>query len=110
MDPYQIAAVVSLNAATVSKTKKGRYYLPVPGGMSQATSTGRWAQFAVADIVDSSKQFINDLNIAAGNPVVVASAAIGNTTVTSIRVGDVPDTIRRRRNALVEQYTSTSIP
>jgi hypothetical protein len=41
--------------------------------------------------------------------VVVASALDGNHTVSSIRVGNVLDTQRRRRNKVVESYATRSI-
>ncbi len=101
---------MSLNAASDLKTRKGRFYLPCPAGMSWDAVTGRWGQFNVADIVDSTKLFFSQLTTNFANPVVVASSIAGNTAVTQLRAGDVPDTIRRLRNNLVEQYTITSIP
>jgi len=109
-DPFQICFVVSLNAATATRRAKGRYYLPAPTDMSLNAVTGRWGTFGVTEIVTSSKQFVQDLNATANvGVVVVASSVDGNHPVTSIRGGDVPDTQRRRRNALVESYVTATI-
>ena len=110
-NPFQIAVAVSLNAATATKQFKGRFYLPSPTSMGFDPATGRHSQFATADVVTSSKTFVNDLNAETTlGSVIVASSISGNHPVSSIRVGDVPDTIRRRRNEITEAYTGTSIP
>jgi hypothetical protein len=106
--PLQVALAVSLGTARRGASGRGRFYLPSPSVTMEADTTLEvGAQIAVRDSV---AQFLNDLNNVSGidgnaPQVVVASSKGYNSKVTTVRVGQVLDTIRSRRASLMESYT-----
>lgn len=103
-------------AVTLDSRKRGprgrlsRFYLPMPV-LSIDPATGR-ALGAAVSFLDASAGFIRRVNEAAGNVVeglvVVSASKLGEGNVNpivSVRIGDVVDTMRSRRNALQEVYT-----
>ncbi len=115
---YAVSLAVSLQSAFPGPTGRGRLYLPLPGlgpltnGVMQAGDQGT--------MLSRMRAFLNDLNdklaTAGHGPIVVASGgsvvkglAPALHNVTTVRVGQVPDTMRSRRNALPEQYASTAL-
>jgi hypothetical protein len=108
--PSQVSLAVSLMTETRGAGGRGRFYLPAPSG-ALLSNTGRMAvadRDAVAGSVKTLLDNLNDQPGLEGNAprVVVASSKGMNSTVTAVRVGDVFDTIRRRRNGLGEVYTA----
>lgn len=109
--PPQVACAVSLNTDLRGPSGKGRFYLPLPAVSVEATNSYRMSVADAESIRGSVKTLLDSLN---NNPgfdifspsVVVASTKGFNTPVTSVRVGRVLDTIRTRRNKLVESYTA----
>jgi hypothetical protein len=97
---------------------KGRFYLPLPEWVVE--EDGRYSQAAVDYVEGRSQTFINNINNQPGFDVlglrvVVASQGRRNKDgslrrpptnhdVVGVSVGRVPDTIRRRRNKLLEQH------
>jgi hypothetical protein len=68
-----------------------------------------------ADLADDAAQLLTDIGTAAGVDFAmkpcVASTVLGVTTLISkIRVGNVIDTQRRRRNQLQETYAESPVP
>lgn len=106
--PHQVAWAVSLGAASDTRRAKGRFYLPCPVG-AWTGATNLVADVDVAATADSMKTWLDALETASGEKVVVASSIDGNHTITTIRLGNKYDTVRSRRNALPETYTSRSI-
>lgn len=99
----------------------GRYnrnYFPTaaPDGLDSYNLTVNQAQ----DAADAFAEFlvaIDDVSfeVASGTnrltPFVISSAGAGSSQqITSVRVGRVLDTQRRRRNSLAEDYQSTTVP
>lgn len=106
--PFQIAGTVSLNAASSSRRAKGRFYLPFPqwsfGG------SGHWGDGPVADALTAAVALVGGLNeVDVNRPVVVASGVDGNHRVTHVRIGNVPATVRKRRNQLAETYQESIV-
>jgi len=116
---------VSLSAQLASDVgrglaAKGRMYLP--GVRTPISSTtGKIGATEAGQIALTLKTFLDAVNgsIDAAGTVVLASkgritgggAAPVNAVVTKVRVGDVYDTQRRRRNGLTETYqTQTIVP
>jgi hypothetical protein len=112
VNPNQIAVVVTLMSDEVrGLASKGRMYLPAPGSEVSATSR-KWG--GAAGVAAGIKTFLDTVNgnFEIGDQVILASqgrkapnvGAPVNRQVRHVKVGDVLDTQRRRRNALVEVY------
>jgi len=107
--PPQATVVVSLQTSLRGARYRGRMYLPAIGADMNtdlkwggtATPTGVAAEFA------AFFEFVNTAALAysAGSVGVYSAAADVVTQVTSVRVGDVMDTQRRRRDNLLEIYS-----
>lgn len=105
----QIACKVTLRTARRrGRAHVGGFYLPAPGmtpdGQGFATSYATNASIVAAAMLD-------DVAATLAAPVVIGSALGAGRLepVTAVVVGNVPDTQRRRRNALPETY-STPVP
>jgi hypothetical protein len=103
----QIALVVTLETGFArGPAHRGRFYLPLP--MITPGSDGRIATGSRDPVVTAAAAFLTALNaVSAGAKVGVysrKSGAAAHRIVTSMSVGRVLDTQRRRRNKLVEAY------
>lgn len=100
------------------KASKGRMYLPGTTCMP-AVTTGKVVSTQIGTIADNLKTFFDalDASFDVPNQLILAAKGTGpvpaltaqNDTVQTIRVGDVIDTQRRRRNGLAETYTSRTL-
>ena len=118
--PLQTALVVSLATGRPGPTGKGRIFLPWPTiyGLQPdfRLSAGNAASLSLAarDFVARVNRAFSGLPaIGAESPAVrtqVVSSKGYGTTVTGVRVGRAPDTMRSRRSSLVEAYADTPIP
>lgn len=117
--PNQCAVVVTLETDRAGRTGKGRIYLPLIGipvlggklqstsmpliasgmaGVLQAINTGLDANFPDHDVaVQSAKAFATD------------GASYTGAAIVGVKVGDTYDTQRRRRNNMIEQYSSAVV-
>lgn len=121
--PPNLSVVATLETAKQrGPGSKGRCFLPVPGWSNVAFgSDGRMTPGARDEILSRFSTFITNLNNWPGldlpnAPRVVVATKGGrgmpegdNLPVTSVAVGRVVDTMRSRRNGLVEDYTRTAI-
>jgi len=106
--PPQCALVATLMAGS----GKGRMY--IPGVKWNIDNTGHLDSGAVTSIGTKLTNFINAVNALPDAPGVVINASRGhskllgigarNVPVNGVRIGNVYDTQRRRRNALAETY------
>lgn len=115
--PPQIATVATLaNSLPRGLATKGRMFLP--GVSSMVDATGHIAAATTANIATNLKTFFdavyNDADLP-GNPM-LASVGRGPLhtdgairRISTVRVGNVYDTQRRRRNALTEAYTTRTV-
>lgn len=109
--PPQCTTVVSLRTATPGASYRGRMYIPslvatIGSALKRtdlSTSTAvNWAA-TLASIAGTASAGL-------GDDVAIVSQTTGAVTpVTQVRIGDVIDTQRRRRDNLVEQYYSATI-
>ena len=116
--PPQVSLVATLVAAVPrGLASKGRMYLPGIG--SSVDTNGRIATNDVVGMNNMLATFFNTINSDADVGNSVGNASFGRTApnigaginriVTSVRMGNVYDTQRRRRNALTEQYSTAAV-
>lgn len=106
----QASCAVTLDARTRGqRARLSRFYLPMPAAFISIT-TGRATSLQQTFLVPSAG-FIDRVNAAAQrlHPglVVVAASKLGSGAVNpvkAVRIGDVVDTMRSRRNGLRETY------
>ena len=111
--PPQVSVVASLTTGTRrGNATHGRMYLPLTAVPISATaftiSTGERQQIAnaVKGLLNDSIGAIADVTL---DPVVMSNIGSGTTrTITTVAVGSIPDTQRRRRNRFTEEYTIVS--
>lgn len=114
--PPQVSVVLSIQTLTPGGTGRGRVYLPALA--LQPDTTGHIATGSVTSILGSFNSGLTtfettirdvaddaEMNLA----VYSAKGAGAVHNATAIRIGNVFDTQRRRRDALVEAYQSTAV-
>jgi hypothetical protein len=113
--PPQVAEVVTVRTAVPGLT--GRYYLPACAATACGTD-GRLTPTARTTILNGAGAFFQQLNalvvpiqlVVWRRPVTVPAEVPGLTVpATSIDIGNVFDTQRRRRNRLVEARASEPV-
>lgn len=103
--PLQTALCVSLMTARPGPSGKGRFFLPWP---SQVLDVGSKTLAAAAATVmlDVSRDFLVAVNGLTAGDVSVVSTKGYVSTVTGLRVGRAPDTMRSRRGKIPEGYVT----
>lgn len=110
--PPQIAQVLSLHANARGPAQRGRIYLPMPT-VSIDGGTFEMATVDAQGMLTAFKTYVNALlnamygstTIGEGLINVSGGPAVGTLQkVTEIRMGRVLDTVRTRRNKLLEEY------
>lgn len=106
--PLQSALVVSTNTARPGQTGKGRLFLPLQ--LSQHIQADfridpEWALL----VAQRFASVVKDVNVF-GPVVSVVSSKGYSSPVTSVRVGRAPDTMRSRREKVVEGYVLSPLP
>jgi len=105
--PPQISLAVTLRTALATRAGRGRFYLP-PFSVAQM-DTGRLPSATQTDVLDQVKQMFDSLIGNGHTPVIYHRTAASTTPITTLAVGDVYDTQRRRRDSYVEAYVSDSV-
>lgn len=116
--PPQITLACTLTTANVrGLAAKGRMFLP--GVAHSVGTTGKVSSTTIGLHATLLQTFFNGVNTDLGVAGDIILASFGSTTptvqagvnatVTGMKLGDVFDTQRRRRNQLVETYTARSI-
>lgn len=115
----QLALAVSFRGSVArGPGANGRMY--VPGFINIPTVSGHIEQNDVNGIIGTAKTMFDGINsdfaAGAGNRLILASkggtnpvTAPLNVVATTLRVGDVVDTIQRRRNGLRENFTASAL-
>lgn len=109
--PTEVAVVVSLITDTAGARGRGRMYVP-PMSLSNVTTGGLISSGAGVDLLDAFEAFFEGLNASTLVPDDVSVYSGADATlreVSTIRVGSVFDSQRRRRNAIPETYQSRAI-
>lgn len=114
--PYQTSVVSSLRTLTPGASGRGRLYWPGTA-VSIDNSTLRIAPATVTSFLAAVKAYLASitaaLNVTLVNDAVLSVWSRTNAStapVTSLTVGDVADVQRRRRDSLVESYSSLTMP
>lgn len=105
--PFQVTPVVSLRTAVANRSGRGRFYAPSPAVDTQAG--GRMTAGSQGNLADSAAAMLTSLDGAGLQPVLFSRTTFNTTPITSLDVGDVLDTQRRRRNQLIETRTSRPV-
>jgi hypothetical protein len=105
--PPQVALAVTLRTALATRAGRGRIYLP-PFAVSQM-STGRFNATSKGTTLTAVKGMFDTLIADGHTPVLYHRTAHSTTPLTTLALGDVFDTQRRRRDSYVESYTSTAV-
>lgn len=109
--PGQVSMAVGFTTSQPrGRAHAGRIYLPPTSMM--VGSDGRWTTTQAIGAANAVRTLVNALNGITGMGFLTVMSDLGTGTswnVTGIRVGRVPDTIRRRRRQLVEGYQSVAL-
>lgn len=110
MLPPQCSVVLSMRTPIPGPRGRGRMYLPGPCSL-ELTANGRLLPDIRDGWLTKLQTWINDLNAEPGLTTVGVASSVGGfvTAVSSIRLGDVVDTQRRRRDSLPEAYATGTI-
>jgi hypothetical protein len=112
--PLEDTICVSLRTGLRGPRHRGRLYLP-PQGYNLDNTTGMLSSSSQNAYLAGVHTFFNNLNNwpgidPAGAPATCVASSFGeNTLITSVAVGSVPDTQRRRRRSLVETYVTATV-
>lgn len=105
--PFQCAPVVSLRTALATRAGRGRFYAPSLAVDQQAG--GKMIATAQTALRDGAVAMFGVLTGAGLDGVLYSRTTFQTQTLTSVDVGDVIDTQRRRRNKLIENRISANI-
>lgn len=109
--PPQCAHVFTLVTGLAGRRYRGRFYWPALAGAFDGTTLKGAPPGTAAAEAALILGTLGTLAASTGvlDPVVYSKVADEVTQVTAVRVGDVIDTQRRRRDNLVEIYTTAGI-
>ena len=101
---------VTLRTATVSRRGRGRFYLPAPAA-NALDGSGNLLAAAQTALKTSVTAMWNALEGAAepAHPAVLSRLAATTYPATSYDIGNVFDSMRSRRNKLVESRIGASV-
>lgn len=100
--------VISLSTQFTGRSERGRMYLPGPA-VSNVTSAGRFATTNRNDIRDAAVALLASTSAPDNVSVLWSRKNVSLTPLDSLRVGDVFDAQRRRRDKLTELYSAGDI-
>lgn len=112
----QNALVISLRTNTPGASGRGRIYWPAVG--VAVGSDLRFSPSFASSLLADQKVYLNAMRgaLATAFPTIGFDLAVRSKTthttphVNKLQVGNVPDTQRRRRDSVIEDYQATSFP
>lgn len=105
--PFQCAPVVSFRTNVATRAGRGRIYAPSLGVDQQAGGT--LIAGAQTALLNGAVAMITALSGGGFSASLFSQTTKAQTTITSVDVGNVIDTQRRRRNKLVETRVSANV-
>lgn len=111
---FQTSLVFSLLTGRPGRSYRGRIFWPALGA-TISSSTGRLTGPTIGEAASEMAAFLKDAGRRGGlqpdvDPVVYSTLLDVVTPVTSVSVGNILDTQRRRRDSLVEGRATAAIP
>lgn len=111
--PPNVAVVLSKTSDLPTRSGRGRAYMPPP--TVDSMNSGRMASASRDIYANGWKNMLSSLSTASGgafDPVIAHKSFIPSafTPFNQVKVGDVFDTQRRRRNKLKESFNILSFP
>lgn len=108
--PPGVAEVVSLRTTSPGARGRGRMYLPAMH-VGMVTATGRLGLTDQTSVATAMRDFFDTFNASplSLGAAVVSQAGSSVTAISAIRVGNVFDSQRRRRDDLTEVYVSEAL-
>lgn len=114
--PYQTSTVISLRTGLPGASGRGRLYWPSTGCQIDATSL-RMASAQQTTMLSAAKTYLSAIEAAIEVTLTGVALAVWSrkgagdlNLVNQIQVGNVFDVQRRRRDALIENYSSVAYP
>jgi hypothetical protein len=114
--PFQSALVLSMRTTAGGQRGRGRLYMPATGTQLVA-ATNRVTSSQLDGFLTSMKTYLAAVQTAIDTNVdetvglaIWSRTALSSALVTQLRVGDVVDTQRRRRDAVPETYREVVYP
>lgn len=115
--PPQTSVAISLRTDTAGGRGRGRLYWPALN-VTLSTSTLRWNNTQMSTILGETKTYLSALSEALNTAFGETNAALdvwsranaARPYVTSIMLGNVVDTQRRRRDTMPEAYIAVAYP
>lgn len=104
--PPQLAIAVSHVTGARGAGGKGRMYLPLNG---KASTYGKLTSVDQTALAAGAKAFLEELYSIGPVPAVISSAKLEYSAISRVRVGDVFDTQRRRREQVPEVYVDADL-
>ena len=105
--PPQCAVAVSLRTASATRSGRGRFYLPVYG--TNEAVAGVLDSTAQTQTATAAQKALQSLVAAGFTPVIYHRGPKSTTAITTVDVGNVFDTQRRRRDKLIETRVSLTL-
>jgi hypothetical protein len=114
--PLQVSSCASWQTQRLGRRGRGRIYLPALAKDSYGDH-GRLTSTAIGDIKDGAVALLGGLAYTGTGggfsvhvrPIVTGDPYTEYGIITEVKVGDVPDTQRRRRRNLEETYSTASV-
>jgi hypothetical protein len=112
LHPAQVSARISLGDGQRGRSHRGGWYMPYTGWA--LSTNGNSQQSDAANLLTSTLALIRGVNGVFGaagtvSPSVVIAGQAGLMPVSVVRVGNILDTIRTRRNGLTETYSTGAV-
>lgn len=116
VSPLQIAMVASHRTAQIGRKGRGRMFIPAVNPNQLEPTTTHFSAPRVTAAVTAQQALLQALTWSSPSPlaahthtIVTGAPFVSYAKINTVRIGDVPDTQRRRRRSMVETYSDLPI-